>query len=296
MKHNKQFWIPLASVFCLMATNLSVHADNYTPLQIISMFHGTADRGFDFTTEISTDANSLRYLIFENRGADQVDIRAYSGNLGGTNEDGKNYFVTFLYPQGTEQTFVGSAKLNYAVLSFPNNEIKTYYLSGESAIILPLGIACLYSQFVNGTFGSTPSEFYANEFRDAISFLDQNTLSDSAISWTNNRYLNYLMGITTALGLSMQAGADFWLADYNLRQNYIYNGTDIMGDNYVFVLGVTEVDGSVGSSMLYAARKSIPEEPPGTPEPATLLLWTLGGLGLAGTSWLGKRRKNLTLV
>jgi hypothetical protein len=48
--------------------------------------------------------------------------------------------------------------------------------------------------------------------------------------------------------------------------------------------------------MLYAGLRSIGEnkdDPPSddVPEPAAVLLWTLGGLGLGGTSWLRNRNK-----
>ena len=78
----------------------------------------------------------------------------------------------------------------------------------------------------------------------------------------------------------------YWTAHYNLLQNY-----DVMGDYLVFIMTVTDPNGGNThfEDFLYHATKTDnptpprrPDDPPGNgdvPEPATVLLWTLGSLG-----------------
>ena len=52
----------------------------------------------------------------------------------------------------------------------------------------------------------------------------------------------------------------------------------------------TDYDYNDGVFLVFSNDGSGPGPQPGVPEPATLLLWTLGSMGFAGSSWTRKRR------
>ena len=139
------------------------------------------------------------------------------------------------------------------------------------------------------------------------------------LDWETNYY--------TRLLLAENPDKNYWLQEYNFLDRY-----DEIGDYCVFVMNMRDPhakshfiqnphDNSSGqidiyhSDFLYLAKGSVFRNsgegggdsgdgvntdggdcPGGVPEPATLLLWMLGGLGFAGSSWTRKNRmKKLAL-
>ena len=307
MKLDKHFWISLTTVFCLTVTIYTVHAD-YSPQDIVNQFNGGMNGdgpGFKFSTYTRPEGlgygdDRLRRLLFEPRDTEVVNTNAYTqGNesdLGLTGiYDGKIYFATYRCPRSNQaQTLDGYARLNYN-----KDTDETFYRIGDGYHTLPLAYACLYAQFVRGNFEST---FDVTAMRMAIDMIlepDDYTVID----WMNNMYLRFLLDHTPDRnGRSNQELIDqYWLAAYKLTGEYYVDidgqPFDLLANCYVFVMGVIELpSGSRGTSMMYAALRSDDDPPGDAPEPATLLLWTLGGLGLAGTSWHRKRKKKLALA
>jgi hypothetical protein len=305
MKYCKPFWIPLATVLCLMTTHFSVHAELTADVlkQFRKDFNGNK---FYVESKISRADNNLRTMLFISDSG-KVDVSAYHSRLGGVyyinnnfqNPSNNNCFVTFMYPPaGMVTTFNGPAVLMY-------NETKAttfYYNSSNREQSLWLGVACLYAQFALGNFGtsstSNPS-FKADEFRDAIEYLYYNDRYDID-TWTGNQYLKYLVAKAREVQnnplLSVDACAAYWLREYNLLTQYDFS---IMGNLSVFLVQIAEMDGGTVIDYSYAlyAVRLVPDESddpppqPGVPEPATVLLWTLGCLGLGGMSRLRRRNK-----
>jgi len=85
------------------------------------------------------------------------------------------------------------------------------------------------------------------------------------------------------------------MADYDPAGDY----SDLMGDAKVFVMrnnfdspittrGPTDPNGAIRQDVLYVVRDGGSAD---APEPASILLWTLGSLGAAGAAYR-KRRMN----
>ena len=326
MRRNKLFWIPPAWIFCLMTTHCAIHAElnqfldngNYNPEYIANEFNGPMipyNNGFKpfgtgfryITTQAIAEGlgetgpyedPTLRVLEFDPRGLDRVNVDAYlPGGYGGINgENDKIYITTFRCTRKDPDLRNGIAWLSY-------NDGKTYDKSTQA---LTLGTAYLYSKFVQGapdlklvpnaTTGAL--EFDATKFRAAIQELYENGSKFVEGYWMENEYLSYLLDITPGVN-----ARTYWTSAYDMLTDYSGIG---FGDYYVFVLlayDFTPDSPNEFASMLYAApMKPFSDPPPddddpvdppdsGVPEPATLLLWTLGGLGLGGTSWLRRRNK-----
>ena len=92
--------------------------------------------------------------------------------------------------------------------------------------------------------------------------------------------LNAVQASGIPAGMTAQ---EYLMSSYDPGQSY-----DLMGDYSVFVMRTTSTDGKIASQDFLILLEH--EGSPDVPEPATLLLWTLGGLGVAGTSWARKRR------
>jgi len=319
MRYYKQFWIFPALIFCLTAVHVSVHAEVLTPEGIVSHFNGGIKPatngpyypGFVFATPSGggdvIGREELRKLEFQPRDGNSIDAGAYTNienDYGGVN--GGGWITTFrVFRDDTELT------AGHAWLGYNSNNGKTYsgYADPEkSQDYLTLGTAYLYSQFVQGNLqqievrgaqGLSTQPWNAELFRNALDILYKSK-SASNTEW-ENPYLTYLLSLTpsnpTTPDGDFVVDWKYWTSDYVLT--YDYDGLDKIGfgDYYVFVMNVWESAAGQPSqgafaSMLYAISKgSDPPPTPGVPEPATLILWTLGGLGLGGTSWL--RRRNM---
>ena len=312
MRDYKRFWIFPVWIFCLTATHLAVHAEFRTPEQIVAAFNGEEKvtvgishyEGHAYSTPSGSGdvsgREALRKLAFQPRSDHTVDVSAYTEIekvYGG--ENGGDWITTFRCYRDDPELTSGDAWLAY-------DAGKTYCGTQTGPHYLTLGAAYLYAHFVQGTLiqialpGGGVYDWNAGVFRNALDLLYAE-ISDVDTAW-DNPYLAYLLSITpdtptTPQGQSVTA-KQYWCTDYVLTYDYDTIDGIGFGDYYVFAMNVYPIYSGqpvlgMNAAMLYAISKNTGDDPPppGVPEPAALLLWTLGGLGLGGTSWLRSRNK-----
>ena len=268
MRHKKHFWIPFVAFLMLTAISTLVYAQP-TASEIVSNFNGlNGGQGYIYNN-VTSGLGSLQNLT-TSPGSSNVDTSGYYWIVGGT-----NFFQTIgIEPETTHVASSGMAKLSY--------NATTGTTTTTSGTALTFGAAYLYSKFALG--GLVITEEIAYDFYTAL-----NTLTGTfpASNWDTNDLLRELRVI--------EANTDYWTRSYN--PGLIYSA---IGNYSIFVMNTTDLMGLESQDTLYIARSTGPTAPPwgddppiigGVPEPATLLLWTLGGLGFAGTSWAKKRKK-----
>ena len=224
------------------------------------------NKGWRFTTPYSSGVAIPELTTASNY--DDANVTAYDPKTGGTTSNGASWFETFcLEPMAQVDTTGIYAKLNYN-----NNRTTT-----SEGSVLSLGSAYLYKMYATGTlagfdYAGTSTD---NDILDAIRRITVN-------GFLHNNWSNQFL---TAL-LNIKNDKNYWLAAYDPGKYY-----DELGDYKVFVMNVTSIGGADRQDYLYLASTASP--PPtnnDVPEPATLLLWTLGGIGAAGTTWARKRK------
>ena len=314
MRRNKRIWIPPALIFCLATVHFSVQAElvHYTPQEVVAEFSQMNNGlGWHFTRthpQPEPEVGNRRNLAISNDydPLNQINVNAYPGDMGGISSSGRSYITTFYCREGQPEESVGYGYLPIVegIVNGVSGVFPCFYVN-SSVYIRPgiiderqeiqymrFALAFLYVQFLTGRIDNTRVE----EFQFALTHLMSK--EDTGVTSTDNYYIQFLLSI---------ADTPYWDTPYNLLGSYIYtgndveydgqivlrNGEDMMGNYYVFVMSVFDADEKInGNKMLYAHLKSEEfPDPDSTPEPATLLLWTLGGLGLGGTSWLRHRNK-----
>ena len=259
MKHTKLFF---AAVLVLTAVCVSAKAD-MNAIDIVAQFNSmNGGAGFRFTSDVS---NPLVTATAQT-GYANVDVSAYATGRGGT-ASGKSYFTTFCVQPNYTAVSPALGRLNFNAANG-----QTINSSGTA---LSLGAATLYKQYATGQLAVT-STANANAFSTALKVLNG---SETLANWSTNAYLATLTG-----------SQNYWTQKYDARQRY-----NEIGDYCVFVMQVTDSSGNRGQDFLYLANATYTKNHD-VPEPATMLLWALGGLGVAGSTWTRKRRmKKLAL-
>jgi hypothetical protein len=164
-------------------------------------------------------------------------------------------------------------------------------ISEAASGYLSVGAAFLYQQYATGVlpgFDYTNSTLPTQRLFDASALWHAMNHLSLGLSLQNNsqKFIDYL--------LSINSDMRHWTQAYNVNPRY-----NEMGDYAVFIMNL-----SGQQDRYYIAHAdytpTTPTEPPQSgdvPEPATLLLWTLGGLGVTGASWYRKRNvKKLALA
>ena len=272
MKHSKQFWLPLATILVLVAVSIAAFAD-MNASQIVSNFNSmNGDAGFRFESITSQPL----VTVTAQAGTNNVDISAYAAGRAGTTS-GRAYFTTFCVQPRYYAVTPGVGKLDF--------DLVTGQTANSSGVVLSLGAATLYKQYATGQLSVTSANVDA--FLAALRVLNNDTqqgvatapLINAANEWATNTFL-----------AGFASNQSYWMQAYDARQRY-----DEIGDYCVFIMQVTTPGGQPGQDFLYIANATFTPAP-GVPEPATLLLWSLGGMGLAGASWCRKHyRKKHTL-
>ncbi|MDR1491798.1 MAG: PEP-CTERM sorting domain-containing protein [Planctomycetaceae bacterium] len=149
---------------------------------------------------------------------------------------------------------------------------------------LNVGIAYLYMKYATGTLGGYDyaSDSNAHALNDAFQMLLNNDLSGGY----ENEFLRDM--------ILNASDPSTWLTPYNVNDVYPYIGdyaVYVMNLYEFIVLPEYEYYGYVptGGDILYLARRIDNVGGAETPEPATLLFWSLGGLTLCGVAWRRKR-------
>ena len=198
-----------------------------------------------------------------------VDLSAYSGNIWMTfccQPDTSSYY-TAARPYGPGGYYSGK-------LSYESNG--SYVTSNRpNPAYLTVGAAYLYTQYI---VGDLSQRFTDIQVGDALRYLMGYQEGIGNIrAWSDSPVLRYLTQ-------SINSNQNYWRLQYNPDAYY----TEI-GNYSVFILNVLGQPGNhYTQDLLYLARH-IPT-PGDVPEPATILLWTLGSLGTIG---FARRRPNM---
>ena len=280
MKHNKQFLIPVVAAILLAVVKAPVSADliagvSLNAQSVVNSFN--AGGGIPFV-----------YSAVHANGNWHTFSGAYPTSAYAPGKGGSGYLVTLSVEDSVSAMTPGVAKLNYA------NNTTTTRTENKS---LSVGAAFLYAMYASGQKNPINLQNYANWIR-GLMYTPGTQLNIDAGAWTTQAALMYLLEINSNI--------NYWTSLYNPDAYY----TEI-GNYSVFVVNAESMSGSSAlQNYLYLANATNPYdyvppvdsgapgetgEPDVVPEPATLLLWTLGGIGMAGASWARKRRmKKLT--
>ncbi|MCL2346781.1 MAG: PEP-CTERM sorting domain-containing protein [Planctomycetaceae bacterium] len=258
MKNTKLFSLALISGVMTLAMLGNAFAD-LNASQIVTNFNNAngTNSGIQFTF-----TNNNSESTFTNAGTNFAPLSAYTG--AGT--AGSNYFKSFCVEPG--QTITQDGSIYTGRLDYNGTVTKN-----SSGYALTLGAAVLYKQFATGTLTGYTGSASAPQMLVAIAVLTgQQVLSN----WNTNTFLAGL--------LQQNSNQNYWMGSYNPAMQY-----SEIGDYSVFVMQITK-GATQYQDMIYVAKAT------GTvPEPATLLLWSLGGFSVAGMTWM-KRRRSLALA
>jgi len=262
-----KFSVLLAVAITLV--NCGIVCADLTPNQIVAQFNGLGTNGWSFTSGSSTE----RYFAPANA-AFTPDRSAYHPNALGT---GTNRFHTFcIEPNSPSLASSGTAVLNFSGGNSTRVSIDNKAVS--------VGTAFLYQQFATGAFSSslynyTNASQRASDYSVLLSTLRvlMEPQTYGSLNWSTNKFLAYL--------LTVNPNQSYWTGVYNpgIRYNEI-------GNYAVFVMNIHNASGGGEyQDFLYIARADYGGGGGGVPEPATLLLWTLGGIGAFGVGRYRKR-------
>ena len=205
------------------------------------------------------------------KGYKSVNVDAYAPGITGIT-NGQVYFKSFCVEPETE------AGLRKADKKTGNTLIGTLNYSGNKTTViggngksLTVGAALLYKLYATGELANYTVNYKnsdpENVIQSAIRHLMNISPSKYALNTDIRNLLYNLTGITTLAGLQ---------ASYDPGKTY-----DYMGDYSVFVMNVKTADTKIATQdFLYLVEHPKTD----VPEPATLLLWTLGSLGALGSA------------
>jgi len=304
MRHNRFLLCALSVVMLAVSSTLSF-AD---VSDIVTNFNSkNGGKGFLFRAVIDKSGSSGYFkdhspgvstgeFRLYNEGTASIDLSGYSGLTsynGGANINA-SYFQTFCVDPGLEMSFgvENSGLLNYGgrnVAPFGDGTTRT-----KMGARLNLGVAYLYKEFAAGTLRGYEYTYGDTRIDTAVILQDtiwllmgrQDKMVNSAnANWSTNDFLQELLRVNNS--------QSYWVNSiYDLNATYGF-----MDDYKVFVMNVTtsmimQLSGdstSLQQDVLYVIRDGGGN---GVPEPASLLLWTLGSIGVAGVAYRKRRMKS----
>ena len=241
-----------------------------------------------------SSTGTVQERLFTTRSGNTPDLRAYSPTLGTAAG-----IYTMCVGSGSSAPATGTATLRYD----PN----TGYTQNTSGQYLSVGGAVLYQRYAAGTLSDfNYSERYglstgtrssdASALRSAIMDLNWLTATSAlTYNWTGNKYLQYLLMDISGFSLAeindvnnaaVQTAKIYWAENYNTNLYY-----SDLGNYAVFMMDT----GSGYQTQLYVryASHTGSYDNNGVPEPATLLLWTIGTVGTFGIGHYRKRSRKV---
>ena len=246
-------------VFADMVAGVSLNAQ-----AIVDRFNGLNNgQGTGFKLGLDWNTNYF-YNGSAVNGYEFADTSAYSSS-----KSPNTIFSLCVEPHVGTANYDAFAKLNYA-------DGKSTTTNAHN--VLSIGAAYLYTLFATTDMKSS------YELGAAIRYLigELDSHDKFYVGWENqyeyfpNQYLTDLWNINSDL--------NYWTSAYNPDAYY-----EEIGNYSVFVLDPT-INGTSYQNFLYIANAANPyDSSNATPEPTTILLWTLGTLGAMGTSFACKR-------
>lgn len=257
-----------------MKTKIFFQAIVFLFIAVVATGVARADMNAQATVDAFNSASGGSQMVFtysynyevnltQRSGYSFADTSAYEDGVTGSS----NYYRTFCVEPN-----VGAYTMMGATLNYENGKSTT-----SSGYSLSVGAAYLYSQFAAGSL-----EGYTYNNTSARSTSSSNLLSAirglmgiSTLSWTN-AFTNYL--------LTINSDKNFWTQTYDPNQYY-----DVIGDYSVFVMNCySSTNGANGQDFLYVASAKDSSD---TPEPASVLLWTLGSFGALGAARRARKQR-----
>ena len=245
---------------------------------VVDAFNGLNDgKGIHFDIDFS---DLPIHSMISMQGSQFADTSAYNAS-----RTGENSFTTvWLQHYG-----IYANQDNYGTLNYNPLTGTTQVLHPDTSRSLSLGGAYLYTMYAtqDSAFTAGDSTVAINQLLAAIRFLADKTDNYTVSHWQYLGNLRYDQNDWDGSGnpylqmlLDINGNIDYWKSVYNPDAYY----TEI-GNYSVFVINNADPR---HCDFLYLAAATNPHEA-ATPEPATILLWTLGTLGVAGTSCARKR-------
>ena len=264
-----------AIMVCAMTmVSYGVALADLTPQEIKTYFDGLGPNGWGFSSSQSPEK------VFTASNAARVpDLSAYIASTRGGGGTANYTFYSFCANGAIGATASGNAKLSY--------DSATGLSKNANGGVLTVGAAYLYSQYATGqlagfdyaslpqtgTRGASDAPLLAS----ALGTLMTGNVTSITNAASSNKYLAAMLQYRTA---------DYWATAYNLNQRY-----DEIGDYAVFIMNITNSSGQSTQDFFYVAKANLGGGGDQVPEPATLLLWSLGSVGVAGVGYCRKRCK-----
>ena len=210
-------------------------------------------------------------------GTTMVDVSPYNNYASSSATSFRSFCVNTFDTVSVGQRYLGNLNIQ--------DDGTTQSMQNNTA--LTVGAAYLYKIFATEPVtGAAPYNIFSNlnienraaQLQDAIHYLMGLSTAGPDI-WNTNIYLQFLVQEHPERSL------DYWTNTYLSTERY----TEI-GDYFVFVMNVNHATTvTTGQDFLYLARATWTAS--AVPEPATLLLWTLGSVGALGISHYRRRNE-----
>ena len=256
----------------LAVVSYGVALADLTPQQIKTQFDGLGANGWSFNSSQSPEK------VFSATNAASVpDLSAYIASTRGSGGTANYSFYSFCANGALGSTASGTATLSYN----PTTGVS----QNASGGVLSVGAAYLYKQYATGQLASfdyatlpqnAPRSTDASLLASALSILMTRNVTTINNAVPTNKYIAAMLQVNTAA---------YWANTYSLNQRYAE-----IGDYAVFIMNIRNASGASTQDFFYVAKADLGDGGQ-VPEPATLLLWSLGSIGTVGVGYYRQRNK-----